>query len=266
MNTARKFEVVKDNKMDTNLLLKKVIRNWSNHLKSSFVHETEIDIEKCHPEDFTNKKYNYNKHIDDWFLFIDNNYRLIGLLKGSDRQNFYDKYEDDPLGLTAKNRKHLRDYSSLKFVLRVPETKCNYKSNKEIKREKGFNKKYFPTKYEAKRRLRDRLEEYKRNKYNNINNIEMMTQNLIGYLNGLLFKDNSEVSQIVSKVNKLHNQYRTIDYTSYEPESIEDIIKLIMEATKYYKDRKKKETGGFYFEQMWKSKLVLIKIYNTIMK
>lgn len=121
-----------------------------------------IDLFNSIAEDFTNSKYIPKLHMEDIFLFLDEEGHLVGVLKGKKWDKNFDNLNIYvPYGL----RKNWNSFSEIsKTIIRVPKEELKYREryNKVYSPVKELDSKYY------KISLKNRLQEYKESKYENM--------------------------------------------------------------------------------------------------
>lgn len=176
---------------------------YGNH---NLVEYLKIDLFNSKAEDFTNSLYKVTQHKDDIFLFLDNNGDIIGVLRGK-------KWDKDFSHINMKTpygtKKTWDEFSELSTkILRVPKHELKYK--------KRYNKKYSQKNtlkdYEYKHSLKERLNEYKKNKYESLNwdDLRIKSINITNNTTQLLFLDTLKLDDkkdIDSELGKIFSLY-----------------------------------------------------------
>ncbi|MFW6242654.1 MAG: hypothetical protein ACOC2W_00685 [bacterium] len=237
---------------NTNLLLKKVVSNADRYNKNNLINVMKVDVENCHPINFENETYSYKQHGNCLFLYIDEDYQVMGILKGSTHKKEFsnaESYDNNPNWYNGiiKNRKHLEPKA--KYILMFTPSMRTYKpKHNNRKRNKSH-----------KDKLQERLLEYKKQKYNNINHQQLilMSKSLLNYFVDNLFTSNE--TQILEKVKK-------VDY--WNSDNLTDVIQTFSNIVKDYKryyDESQQEIFSNYYESNLKNqKIKIIKWYKTI--
>lgn len=189
--------------MNTNQILKKVVSNIHQYRKQQFVKMLNANIEMVNPIDFTNLKYQTANDLQTLFLFINDQFKVIGILQGAtpDIKRFGDYLTNDPNKYKpyTQNWKQLQPISTyvLGLTANMRGFHINDNNRKDSKKTIRQHEIEYWTKYHTKstdkrnstwkgQTLATRLQNYKANKYSNItlgdvlSKIQMISSVLVG--------------------------------------------------------------------------------------
>lgn len=157
-----------------------------------------IDLHNSVADDFTDKIYDANTHKDDIFMFIDENGRIIGILKGKK----WDKKFGDITVFAPMGRKNWNNFSEHSTrILRVPFEELKYRPR--------YNKKYLASPVlsdkDLRKKLEARLSEYKVKKYEklSISDLESKLKMICNTCIELAFSNNTDEKDISTRVSKI---------------------------------------------------------------
>lgn len=238
--------------MKTNQILKNMVSKINKSQKRNFVRLLGIDVQTYEPTNMVFNKYKASLK-DNIFLYIDEKYNLLGVLKGNDGFKTYSKYTTYDKYLTnyPYNRKHLTQQS--KYILMID--KEDIKENLNYK---SLNNK----KLNHKQELRKRLEKYKTDKnekYSHDDILKIM-QEILSFCNSNLFMSESDIKKYFRNVF-------TFDRTMF------DIIRCFAEHakdyTRYYNQylenkQYRIKNNGYCYDSYIKSKNNIIDWYKII--
>lgn len=158
--------------VQTNYILKRLAINLRTQNKydirlSQFVRLLKVDIENCTPIYFNGMTYKKKEHGDNFFLFLDNNFKLMAILQGNERDEkefskleFWDWERGYGRHEVKKNRKNLTEKAT-HILMITPEMRTwgKYKPKPQPR---------FVSRKDAKDDLNDRLRKYKKKKHEEI--------------------------------------------------------------------------------------------------
>ena len=172
-----------------NVLINLTCKNFTKYNKAKFINLLGVDLEKCQYEIFDGKKYTKKLYGNDLFLFFSKN-KFIGATIGAIYQKDFENYTK-AWRIERKNRTGLESMSNL--IIRIPEDQRIYRPR--------YNKKYNPI-IKQQQPIKKRLEDYKRNKTNNVSDeiIMGMLQDLTNYI----FKNVNNIENL-QKFEKIYN-------------------------------------------------------------
>lgn len=156
--------------MNTNIILKKMMVNTSKYQRRGLASNLSVNIENCYP--ISNPEMT-KENKNNLFIYLDKTFRILGFLKGyeiikqyNDKYAVYTEY--------PKNRKNL--LANAEYVLMFTPEMRTFKIKPKTK-----SKNEQPS-------IRERLHEYKANKYKNITNEQMQE-----IINSIIFKLNEDL-------------------------------------------------------------------------
>ena len=174
----------------TNDIFKKMIKANKSINKRNFLRMLNVDVKTVTPIYFNDKVYNKNKHKDCWFLFLDKEYRIMGILFENTWNKEFSQYESYK---ETKNRKRLTE-QAYHILMITPEMQFPKKwTIKESKPKLSDEQKVINAQRKNFENLKNRLIEYKRNKYDRLLTNERameMIQEMLNYLTAFLFQEN----------------------------------------------------------------------------
>ena len=219
MTTVKKVDELKELRnavfaTQPNYILKQVIRDL-NH-KNAYYGESnaaklikllQINPATCVPIYFNEMTYKKKEHEKNFFLFLDEEFRLMGILKGNTHKEEFNEIERYSSGndfafsfSVIKNRKNLTAKAT-HILMITPEMR----SIKE--------KKYKPLgKTNHKRELEYRLKQYKIDKYKNMDDVEVqrIIESSLMVCTKNLFNPIKR-AELVVKLNKVFGWHRSED-------------------------------------------------------
>lgn len=156
----------------TNWILKKLIYSmryipkYGQSKASKLIKLLQIDISKCEPIYFNGQAYKKSEHENNYFLFIDNEFKLMGILLGNSWDKDFEDIEQyewtKPYSYgdhIKKNRKNLTE-GATHILMFTPEMKVKRKAKP---RPVGYK-----NQKDYKRELESRLSRYKKEKYDSL--------------------------------------------------------------------------------------------------
>lgn len=242
--------------MNTNKVLKKMMSNANRYTKDKLVNVLAVDIENCYPIDFKGQKYSYKKHKNCLFLYLDAEYNLMGILKGSTHTDNFESVEVYSEQRTVntrfsiiKNRKHMEPEAT--YILMLTPSMRDYSA--ESKKRNNND--------DHRRKLKQRLLEYKTKKYQNIDHDEIQTMiiEVLTLMTNNLFTDKEQ--DILEKTYNI-NRWCSEDLT----EPIRTFSSIVKEYKRVYEEVKKKQFGNYYQRELNKIRTKIIRWYNELMK
>lgn len=151
---------------NSNLVLKNMISRMWKYNKNNFIVDLKVDIQNCQP--ILNPTYNSLTMKENLFVFLNKDYDILGFLEGNCQVNLFNKQYAKDTDF-PKNRKHLMlnseyvlMFTPLMRTFKVTDKKNKYKCNN------------YDLKLQAKVALRERLQVYKNNKYNELNHDDII--------------------------------------------------------------------------------------------
>lgn len=191
-------------------ILKHMIYGWSSFKKRRFCQMTGIDLETVDPLTLAVKPKSGNLYI-----FLDGEYKIMGIMEGG---TYNDKYKEDfevyrnarndgerkLYQHVTKNWKHL--YQKAKYLLEIPSDQRNYKPNNKYG-VYDYKNKYSPC------RLQYRLQQYKRQKADSINENDLIQIAKQIALNAIAYMDNPRFNkELDDKYNGWRNIPSIVEY------------------------------------------------------
>lgn len=181
--------------MKSNKILRNMMRKVNKSLRRELAIFLSVDIQNCEPE--LNPQYKKSM-IDNLFIYLDENNRILGFTQGyailRQQNNKYAIYAD-----YIRNRKNLlaRCTNVLMFTPEMRTFKINQHQYKSTWKEQQ----------DHKQNLKERLQQYKSNKYKNVSHeqIKEIIQNIISSLNNDIFTNNLTAKLNTSKIGFYNN-------------------------------------------------------------
>ena len=187
--------------LNTNKVLKKVVQGIDKYYKEDFIKMLSVNVEKVEPIDFTGSKYNKNEHSKAIFLFINENYRLIGILKGNEYDkkyysNYCIEFKDSNYRDIPRNRKNLEAHSMIVLMLSESMRNFRIKGKQKVLTEKQKRER-------AAADLKKRLFKYKANKNHEVTfeQMQLIIKEIINKINKNLFNTDPEYIKFVQKIS-----------------------------------------------------------------
>jgi len=217
----------------TNNIFKKVVENLGNISKRDFLRFFQVDLKTVEPFYHIG---GYSKMYDNnTFLFIDKEFKVIGMLKGNKWDNnqsgleFYNPNHNNMYGGVIKNWKNMKNLAYY-ILMFTPEMKMS----KQIKSLKVFNKDKELIEKNSKRNkqqdLNNRILSFRIRKYDSISHEELLTMStqMMEYLVSIMFKP-TEFEFYKPELRKIigwhvDNQFSALEY----------LTKSIREYMTYY--------------------------------
>lgn len=172
------------------------------HKTNSLGKYLKIDLFNSKAEDFTNSSYNSKEHKNDIFLFLDDNGKLVGVLRG---KKWDKEFGDLRLSSRSWAKKTWDEFSSSSTkILRVPSSELKYTPR--------YNKKYSHPKtlrdMDYKYDLNDRLTKFKNKKYESLtyDDLEKKVMKInnvatkIFFLDSLTLEDSNTITTEIKKI------------------------------------------------------------------
>ena len=235
--------------LTTNQIVKKLFKKCDKFSKKDFVKFLKVDVETVEPIDFTGMKYDKNKHSECLFMFLDNNHKIIGFLLGNVHSEKFDKWENYSYGSdrVGKNRKQMTEKADM-ILMFTPEMR-NYS---EIQ-----NKKFKPAIIKDSRTLKKellcRLEQYKQNKYNNVD-FEQVKDRAFQVMNVLVkaaFENDKEIINRAIKASGWSDSEHGFDSIRHFGDDCRNLFTRWEDVEKYKKQHAEmypnEEIKGSYF-------------------
>jgi hypothetical protein len=252
-------------------LLKKKKKSWGNRRKRKFLSALQIDVKNCNPHYmFHNTPFKRKEMENDTFLFIDKDYKILGVLKGSKWNKEWEEFEDFKSGNGSysfeikKNRKSLsqRAFHILRFsqkeqlrkVIRIIDhdyDQRNVIENRQKRFEKPDN--YFH--HQQYQKLEYRLRAYKIKKYSYVSfeQIKKMCSDLMVYLSQHIHCPEN----IPNIDEKLSNKIVRVRFSYISNIGLSHVLKNILEKF----ESLNRDDGSTYDE----TKVCLIDMYKIFL-
>lgn len=259
----------------TNDIFKKMIKANKTIDKRNFLRMLNVDVKTVTPIYFNEQVYKKNEHSNNWFLFLDKEFLIVGILLGNTWKKDYSEYEyympqqssSSFKYQVVKNRKKLTE-ASYHILMITPEMQFQEKwTIKESKPLITSAKKAENKAREARESLQRRLLEYKRNKYDNLltneRAKEMITE-LILYLSSHMFQEDkiTNFSEKSYEAFGWHNNniFDTIVFASKVANQLHiNILEYEKEKTsEYYR-----EDWSYELNRIRESKIKIAKAYSS---
>lgn len=258
----------------TNYLLKKAVTGKKEAFgrQNKIYKYLKIDIENAVPIYFNGMKYKKSLHENNLFFFLDENCKIMGILKGNSRDkitsnttyNDLEDYDDEGKAYAigkkvVKNRKNLTEQATHILML-TPEMITSKNRN--------FIKPRFIERKDAIRDLEARLDKYKKEKYDNVPH-EVVLQNAkdsIKYFADKIMEFETEAEEMKFCKNFKDPIWHASDVRALirgTSDIVGDYVRNYREVQRY---KKKNIDMEFCFgkEGLRKNKVNLIKIHKTI--
>lgn len=243
--------------MEANKILKGMMTSTNKYCRRRLAKVLSVDIQTCEP--VLNPVYDKSMK-NNLFIFLNQKNSILGFLKGCEIQDHLNKsfaiYSDYP-----KNRKHLSQHAANVLMITPSMRKLT------IKEKVITNPLYVRDK--ARIELKERLREYKANKYRELTHENMIDiiHNIIGKLNDNLFNDElvNKLSPVISGFDdSILKALRTFSELSY------DYIRYEKEFQREYKSRREyspeiKPENLYYYKELIKLKNEII-TWDNILK
>lgn len=210
-------------------LLVKVINKtvYGKERKRSLIRDLKVDLEDCEGCEVFEGKYTKKLYGNDLFLFINEDYRLIGCTIGAiyqkqfEEYGCYFQYEN-----FRKNRSGLEEYA--KLIIRVPANARIYS--------KRYNKKYTSI-IPRMPSLKERLKDYKNKKNEEIN--DNIIIGMIEKTNNYIVKNlrNKEALEVFKNVSYDIKGGALLRLFGSDVERYEDRLRFLNEEKESYKER-----------------------------
>jgi hypothetical protein len=232
-----------------NQILKGMINKIWKEGRTYFIKKLHVDIENCNPINVKELKYTKDQK-ENLFFFLDNNLKILMVLKGSEYKKEWSNYGAFPYDVPW-NRKNIEPLST--YVLMItPEMIKEYKPHKITSHRRSNT---------AKENLAIRLKEYKNKKnqmYSHEQMKEMITE-IMSFLTANIFQDKEYVYTYFNKIQLFE---RTM------PRIVSDFAGIVNQYLSNYNDWEKerpkfeKEKYDFTFCYSYKE---LLKYKNEIL-
>jgi hypothetical protein len=218
----------------------------SKYTNQAFMKETGVDLAKSKGEIFTGK-YTKKENENDLFFFIQNG-NLLAILKGikeikTPLYTFYSYSAGE-----KPNWKKLKMEENLTIV-RIPEKELTYKPTKKVK--------------EREIKIKDRLDKYKREKYN------WLTMEGLEHKMKRCVKGAMEFALTTNPNKEIEKEFKKLIWFYSNPS---DVLKVMTDSAKQITDYKKLEENGDEFGRKYSEnrmkdiKVTIIKIENILDK
>lgn len=259
----------------TNDVFKRMLKANSTIDKRNFLRLLNVDVNTVTPIYFNRQKYKKDEHQNNWFLFLDEQFRLIGMLLGSQWNENHSQYEWYTRGMptiydkykVVKNRINMQKVA-YHILMITPE--MQFPEKWTIKESKPFISKEQQLINQRKKEKEDlqwRLTEYKRNKYENLLSNERtmeMAKELVTYLASKMFEEND--SQKFTELNKQAFGWysnNVFDSLKYAGEYARDLIESIKNHEKEMKSEHYDLKWSWEINRIRESKVKIAKAYKV---
>ena len=211
-------------------LLVKVINNTvcGKVRRRSLIVDLRVDLENCESCEVFEGKYTKKLYGDDLFLFVNDDFRLIGCTIGAIYQKEFEQYACYyKYSNFRKNRSGLEEHA--KLVIRIPAEARIYR--------KRFNKKYTSATPKLPS-LKARLQDYKNKKNEEVN--DDMIVKMIEKVNTYIVKNlrNKEALNVFEKVSYGTKGGSLLRIFGSEVETYESQLRILNQEKANYEARK----------------------------
>lgn len=232
--------------VQTNYIFKEMLKNVSKSYRQRFVKELRVDVQTIEPIYFNSQRYKSKDHKDSYFLFIDKDFRLIGMLKGSSWDKDWENYEaysmkrnwhNEYSRAVIKNRTNMQDIAT-HILMVTPEMKAPFKKRVPKKGTPRFIDRRI-----AYRDLQGRLKKFKLRKHKEISNDQIMEicKKLITYFTQHMFDPEMEKILIDKKPS---SRWFSIN-------NISELIKDVADLSSKFHERLNEYNGTSSFSRDW---------------
>lgn len=243
--------------VQTNYVFKRALRNINKRRmdrssRKEFIKLFSVDVQNVEPIYFNGQKYSVKLHKNNLFLFLNRDFEIIGILKGSSWYKEWEKFEN----YSARKSWHNKDSKAViknrinmeaiatHILMITPDMQIDFK--------KKHNSKPFPrfiSKDEARRKLNKRLYEYKLKKHESFNHNQIMdkTKELITLFTNSLFDKEKEKQLLAKKLS-----FRS-SFINSVPNLIEDVARL---SEKYWDNYQRLQKAKHVYGNQWAKETV----------
>jgi hypothetical protein len=209
-------------------IFRKMIKGMNGDSKRAFIYYTNIDVKNANPSYvYKHTPYSRKNNIDDVFIFLDSEYKIMGVLKGSTWSSNYSSFERyEKMGTyyhkysIKKTRKELSekafhilmiDSSQIKKInVKLNYSNAKYRDEVQTKKKYKFdvNRNYGYTQRIVQSDFTAKLESYKINKFSHYTTeqIKDITQEIL-----IFFTNRFHDEETIDKVKK----YSDLKYVNY---------------------------------------------------
>lgn len=232
--------------VQTNYIFKRMLMNINSSYRKNFVKELRVDVQTIEPIYFNGQKYKVKDHKDNYFLFIDKDFKLIGMLIGSTWNKDWENYEAYDMkrswngkysSVVVKNRSNMSEIAT-HILMITPDMRAPFK-----KRVPKKGNPRFINSRNARKSLQFRLKKYKLSKHKEISNEQVLetSRQLITYFAHHMF--NPEMEEIL--VNKKPSS------RWFSINSIAELIKDVADLASNFNNRLDQYKKSSKFSKDW---------------